>query len=133
VFVTRKADYAVRCVLFLTRQPGRSASVDEISKSMLVPRVFLAKIMQRLTRAGIASSARGAKGGFRLARDPEDISLFEVIETIQGPLAANICAVDKRKCSLCSRCAVHPAWVKIRELVERELKQIKFSGLAEKG
>ncbi|MBI4689034.1 MAG: Rrf2 family transcriptional regulator [Nitrospirae bacterium] len=132
MYVTRKADYAIRCVLYLTRNTGRVASVDEISAAMYVPKSFLAKILQRLMKAGIVSSTRGIKGGFQLAKDSKDINLLEVIEAIQGPSAANICAIDKKLCDMSNRCAVHPIWVKIRKKVEQELKKENFAKLAKK-
>jgi len=130
MYVTRKADYAIRCVLYLTKNLGRVASVDEIAGAMYVPKTFLAKILQRLMRVGIVSSTRGIKGGFQLTKDPEDTNLLEVIEAIQGPSAANICAINKKLCSLSSRCTVHPIWLKIRKKVEQELKKENFAKLA---
>ncbi|KAF0145452.1 MAG: BadM/Rrf2 family transcriptional regulator [Nitrospirae bacterium] len=132
MYVTRKADYAIRCVLYMTKNTWRVTSVDEISNAMYVPKSFLAKILQRLMKAGIVSSTRGIKGGFQLAKDPKDINLLEVIEAIQGVSAANICAIDSRLCRLSGRCTVHPIWVKIREKVEKELKKENFEKLAKK-
>lgn len=129
MYVTRKADYAVRCVLYLSKDPDRTSSVDEISNAMFVPKSFLAKILQHLLTAGIVSSSRGVKGGFRLAKKPKDINLLEVIEVIQGPSAANICAIDNRSCRLSSTCAVHPVWVNIRHIVELELRKTTFAKL----
>ena len=132
MYVTKKADYAIRCVLHLSRDPEAVASVEEISRAMLVPKTFLAKILQSLMRAGIVSSTRGVKGGFRLAKRPKDINLLDVIEAIQGPSAPNLCAIDKRMCQLSSRCTVHPVWMKIREIVEKELKKKTFAELSKK-
>ena len=132
MYVTRKADYAIRCVLHLSRDPEAVASVEEISRAMLVPKTFLAKILQSLMRAGIVSSIRGVKGGFQLAKRPKDINLLDVIDAIQGPSASNICAIDKRMCQLSSRCTVHPVWMKIREMVEKELKKKNFAELSKK-
>ena len=132
MYVTRKADYAIRCVLHLSRQPEALSSVEDISKAMLVPKTFLAKILQSLMKAGIVSSTRGVKGGFRLAKSPKDITLLEVIEAIQGPSASNVCAIDKKMCRLSSRCTVHPVWIKIREMVEKELRKTNFAELSKK-
>lgn len=129
MYVRRKADYAVRCILYLSEDPNRTASVDEISGAMLVPKSFLAKILQQLMKAGIVNSSRGIKGGFQLTRKPKDINLLEVIEAIQGPSAANICAIDNKACRLSSTCSVHPVWVNIRQMVERELRKTTFAKL----
>jgi len=132
MYITREADYAVRCVLYLSEEPERSASVHEISEFTDVPRSFLAKILQRLSGRGIVMSRRGVKGGFQLLRRPKNINLLEVIEAIQGPSAMSACAIDKRMCNRSSTCSVHPLWVKIRGDVEERLKKENFAKLVKK-
>ncbi len=129
MFVTRKADYAIRSVLFLSKERGRVISATEISRSMLIPRVFLAKILQQLTRKGIVKSVPGVRGGFRLAKSPAEINLLEVIEAIQGPSASNTCAIDERVCSLSDKCIVHPVWVALRKDIEKRLREENFAKL----
>lgn len=130
MLITRKTDYAIRCVLYLSENKGRLANVDEISKSMLIPKSFLAKILQRLEKGGIVESSKGKKGGFTLVKEPKEVSLIEVIEIIQGPLSINVCAIDKRKCNLSNICSVHPVWVKIRKEIEENLKKTSFKELS---
>ena len=132
MFITRRADYAVRSVLYLTKNNKDVVTINEISKSMHVPRTFLAKILQQLTGHGIVTSIRGFKGGFKLAKDPGKITLLEVIEAIQGITASSQCAVDKKSCKLSDKCSVHPVWIKIRKMVENELKSQNFRELASK-
>jgi Rrf2 family protein len=91
------------------------------------PKSFLAKILQKLARASIVKSYRGVKGGFELARPPEEINLLEVIEAVQGPVAMNICALDEALCGFSSTCAIHPVWVDIRKEVERILRSKNFA------
>ncbi|MBI4848529.1 MAG: Rrf2 family transcriptional regulator [Nitrospirae bacterium] len=131
MYVTRKADYAVRCVLHLSKYPEQVVSVNDIAKAMHIPKSFLAKILQRLVRKNIVMSIRGVNGGFQLSRNPKDINLLEVIEAIQGVTAANICALDSKKCRLSSTCSVHPVWVGIRKEIEKRLREWSFSRLAE--
>jgi len=127
--ITRQADYAIRCVLYLSQCRGEVKVVDEIARAKSIPRVFLSKILQKLTKAGIVRSYRGVKGGFELARRPRDISLLDVIEAIDGPVALNICAIDKKMCSLSNTCSVHPVWVKLRRELERRLREYNFERL----
>ncbi len=129
MYITRKADYAIRCVLFLSREAGRIISANEISQSALIPKSFLAKILQRLSKTGIVRSTQGIAGGFQLARPPDEVNLFEVIEAVQGPSALNTCAIDKHKCNLSSTCAVHPIWVQIMEELEERLRGETFAKL----
>lgn len=133
MFVTRQADYAIRCVLYLSRENKRSASVGEISRAMHVPRSFLAKIVQRLVKSELIRSTRGVNGGLELAKKPNDISLFDVIQAIQGSAFISMCATDKKECRLGYTCAVHPVWAKLRKDVEERLKKEKFSDFPAKG
>jgi Rrf2 family protein len=127
--ITREADYAIRCVLYLSQYYGEVKVVDEIARAKSIPRVFLSKILQKLSRAGIVRSHRGVKGGFELAKRPGDISLLDVIEAIDGPVAMNRCAIDRRLCSLSDECVVHPVWVELRKEIERRLRKIDFGRL----
>jgi len=122
----------VRCVLLLSKEPGRVVNVREISRSMAIPVSFLSKILQDLSRKAIVRSTQGSSGGYELARQPEKINLLEVVEAAQGVSAANECAVDRRRCSLSGTCAVHPVWVELREQVEKRLRKETFAKLSKK-
>ena len=127
--ITRETDYAIRCVLYLARKKEKVLMVDEISRNMAIPRSFLAKILQKLTKGKIVTSFRGVKGGFQLAKRPEEISLLDVIEIIEGPVAMNACAVDKKVCSFSGTCTVHPVWVELRKVTESYLRNTDFGKL----
>jgi Rrf2 family protein len=85
--------------------------------------------LQKLTKADLVKSFRGVKGGVRLAKKPEEISLLDVIETIEGDVGMNICAVNERACDQSKECSVHPVWIEIREAVESILKKYSFENL----
>jgi Rrf2 family protein len=106
------------------------AIVSEIAEAKGIPKSFLAKILQKLVDAKIVKSFKGMKGGFQLVKKPVDISLLDVVEAIEGPVAMNICAVDRGKCRFSGECAVHPVWVDIRRDVEERLKKWNFSLLS---
>lgn len=127
--ITRETDYAVRCVFYLAGKTDGVTMIDEISREMCVPKSFLAKILQKLSRQDIVKSFRGVKGGFQLARKPGGITLLDVIEAVQGPVAMNICALDKKLCGLSGTCAIHPVWIEIRRKVEGILKSKNFAKL----
>ena len=129
MYVTREADYGVRCVLYLARNAQEISSVNEIAKAMHIPKSFLAKIVQRLVKAGIVKSVRGVSGGFSLAKKPKNISILDVIKAIQGNAAINVCAIDKKVCRLSNTCSVHPIWVELREIIEKRLQEKNFANL----
>ncbi|MEJ2753952.1 MAG: Rrf2 family transcriptional regulator [Anaerolineales bacterium] len=129
--ITRQADYAVRAVLYLAEQNnGRRAPTSEIARKQHIPPSFLAKIVSQLSVAGVVQTSRGARGGVALARPSEDISLLEVVEAIDGPIALNECVLDPKACVFGDNCAVHEIWCNAQaELVEK-LRGTNFSGLA---
>ena len=126
--ITRQADYAVRAVLYLARlgQEQRAAT-SQIAEEQQIPPSFLAKIVSQLSVAGLLQTSRGARGGVSLARDPDQISLLEVVESIDGPILLNECVGANGICSFGDDCPMRPVWCKAQaELVER-LKTTYFS------
>ena len=109
--ITRDGEYAVRAVLHMCGQPmGALSLISEIAEVQEVPRSYLSKIMQHLVRAGLVKSRRGAKGGFFLARRPEEITLRQAIEAIEGPIFLNVCLIKKSECHRDEFCPVHRVW-----------------------
>lgn len=119
--IGRETDYAIRCLLFIAANPVGNYPVGRIARSRGIPHSFLAKILQKLVRAGILVSARGTSGGFRLSRNPAEITLLNIIEAIEGPLALNDCLVETRTCSMASKCGAHTAWKEIRKALAAHL------------
>jgi Rrf2 family protein len=107
VKLTKGTDYGLRGILHLARQPqGKVVLVTEIARAEGVPESYLAKIFQDLSRSGILVSHRGAKGGFSLIRDLSDVSLLEVVEAIEGPIALQPCLEARVGCDQKGECAV---------------------------
>lgn len=129
--ITRETDYAIRCVLHLSEASNNVIMVDEIARAKSIPKSFLSKILQKLAKANIVKSYRGVKGGFQIAKSPREINLLDVIDAIEGPVAMNRCAVNRKVCSLSYSCAVHPIWVELRKDVEENLRKIDFAKLIE--
>ena len=77
---------------------GRSVSAREISGAFSVSEAHLSKVFQRLARVGLVETQRGPGGGMRMARDPEDITLLEIYEAIEGPLSKNTCLLGRPAC-----------------------------------
>lgn len=125
--LTRDGEYAVRAVLYLAAHEDRVSLINEISEAQDVPKSYLSKIMQSLTRAGLVKSRRGAKGGFFLARPAGSITLRETIEAVEGPIHLNVCLIKKGECPKDEVCPVHPVWKeaqkKLFEVLESKTMQ----------
>jgi Rrf2 family protein len=131
--ITRQADYAVRAVLYLTKQDaiGR-APTSRIAQEMRIPPSFLAKIVSQLSVAGVVQTSRGARGGVSLAREPKDITLLEVIEAIDGPITLNECVPDRSACVFGDDCPVHDIWCDTQAKLVEQLGKTSFGALLHK-
>jgi Rrf2 family protein len=129
--ITRQADYAVRAVTHLARLgPGTRASTAQIALEQSIPSTFLAKIVSQLSAAGVLRATRGARGGVALARPADEITLLEIVEAIDGPLAVNACVLDPGACVLSDDCAVRDVWCEAQADLVRRLAQTRFGQLA---
>jgi Rrf2 family protein len=119
--ITRQADYALRAVIFLSRLDGdQKASTSAIAEEQKIPPSFLAKIVSQLSLAGLIQTSRGARGGVSLAKPPQDISVLDVIEAIDGPVMLNECAGNPANCTFGEGCPLQHIWHDTRnELVNR--------------
>lgn len=131
--LTRKGDYAVRGMVFLASRPRGSVSqVRDVASSVDVPPALLAKIFQDLCKLGFVRSYRGTGGGFELARPASGISLLEIIEAVDGPVAMNRCIVERGSCGREEFCGVHPVWIKMQQKMKTELARVSLRQLAKK-
>ena len=103
--LTKAGEYAIRCVLYLSSQEtNKVVAGNEIAGAMDIPRDFLTKIAQQLSRNQIIEIIQGAKGGYRLVSAPEKLSLLDVIETMMGEIFFNDCAMASSACSSAVSC-----------------------------
>lgn len=119
--ITRQADYAVRAVLYLSQLgASRRASTSQIAEEQNIPPSFLAKIVSQLSVAGLLQTSRGARGGVSLARNPNEITLLDVVEAIDGPILLNECVGDGAECTFSEDCPLRPIWCDAQhELIKR--------------
>ncbi len=123
--MTLEADYAVRIVEYLTKQQSR-CDAKRISEETDIPLRFSLKILRELVAEGMMCSFKGAKGGYMLAKPPEEITLRQVIELVEGPYMLSRCQKEEYSCGR-SHCRLHKIYEKISEDVRRELESYTFA------
>src|ERR1051325_6670214 len=116
MFFSSTTEYAMRGLSELAcRSGGRSMLLDQLVAGTDLPRDFVAKIFQRLVRAGILRSAKGRGGGFALARPQHQITLMDIVQAIQGPHALDGCVVGLERCNDQMPCGQHDLYKPIRQ------------------
>jgi len=128
--VSAKLDYACRILvrLAIRYDAGRLSSMEELAEIEEVPRQFLGQIMADLRRGGLVTSRRGKRGGYCLARPPEEVTVLDAMALAQGDLlasAANAGGASGERVGL--------AWLRLRRRLEEEAAAIDFRGLAQGG
>jgi Rrf2 family protein len=131
--ITRQADYAARAILYLAQiGNGKRVATSQVAKEQKIPPSFLTKIISQLSIAGLLHTSRGAHGGVKLAREPQNITLLEVIEAIDGPLQLNICVGGEGNCTLEENCPMRPVWCEAQNELKEKLKNTNFAQLSKK-
>ena len=126
--ITKAADYGLRAMYRLGQMPrDQTALIGVIADEMNIPAQFLHKVMPRLVKAGLVRSRRGARGGYRLAKDPAEITLLDIIEAIDGPVFINRCLVDQDDCVLHLECAIRPVFARAQAALRHVLREHSLS------
>jgi Rrf2 family iron-sulfur cluster assembly transcriptional regulator len=121
-------------VLFVARRDvGEIVRRQEIASAMRIPSAFLGKIAQRLARSGLIEIVQGPKGGYRLLRAPEEITLLDVVEAVDGELFLNDCVVRPESCFRNPECSVYLVWKKARDQLRETLREASFDKLLKQG
>ncbi len=109
--ISATSEYAVRALARLaTQPPGRAMLARDLAKATGVPRNYLSKILLSLRNAGILDSTRGAGGGYRFLKRPEQVFLIDVVELFEGPKTRPGCLLNNRECSDSTPCTAHRTW-----------------------
>lgn len=126
--ITRQADYAIRAMLYISKLgANQRAATSQIAEEQHIPPSFLAKIISQLSIAGLLHTSRGARGGVMLAKDPNEITLLDVVESIDGPIALNECVNDIGGCEFGEECPLRPIWCDAQDDLVQRLKTTTFA------
>lgn len=129
--ITAKSKYAVRALVELAgRSNGSPVPLIEIAESRGIPARFLEQLFANLRRAGILGSVRGVNGGFRFSRSPDQVTVLEVVQLLDGPLGAALCTVSDG-CDLRSVCGAGDVWLQAKLATEEVLAAATIQELAD--
>jgi Rrf2 family protein len=137
--LTKKADYGLMALKYLAehRVPGapgtQAQSAKDIAEAYHIPPQLLAKILQTLARAGILVSHAGTNGGYALARPASEISAFQVIRAIDGPLFITSCITIHGTCDLAGHCTIKEPLRKVNDSITALLSELSIADLIEFG
>ena len=127
---TNRTDYAIRALIYLVNHQGSYAKAADIASTMDIPTGFLHQVLQELQRARLVSSRSGPSGGYLLARAPEDITILEIVETLEDPIQTSECALRGGPCHWDEVCAMHWVWSSARTALSDSLRGATLARVA---
>lgn len=121
---------ALHASALLASKPNEHLSVHDMAAALKASEHHLAKVLQRLTKAGIATSVRGPRGGFMLAKAAESFSMLDVFEAVEGPIGKAACLLGVEKCVV-SECMMGSVFEQINVLVRNQLRANSLASFAQ--
>jgi Rrf2 family protein len=132
--LSKTSEYALRAVLFLARQPqGVPVRANDVAVGLDVPANYLSKILHTLSRAGVVTSERGPRGGFRLARPADRTTLAAVVSPFDEISPTDQCLLGRRRCHDDHPCGAHERWKEVFEPVTDFFRETMVAELLEPG
>ncbi len=127
--LSKLTDYATLILSVLAKERPRLVAAMEISEITAVPLPTVSKILKSLLNAKLLTSVRGAKGGYSLARNPNEITVAEIIKVLEGPIALTECSLSVDKCNQSPGCGIRPNWNAINQAVYNALEGVTLVDL----
>lgn len=127
--ISRLTDYGTMMLAYLAQQPGVRCSASDVASATHVALPTVQKLLKVMARAGLVSSARGAEGGYTLARAAASITAAEIVGVLEGPVAITECSSESSECELESLCLVGGAWQQINDAILSALDSVTLADL----
>ncbi len=130
--LSKLSDYGIAMLTALVRHEGGQRSASELAEATGVPAAMASKVLKQLCRAGLLESCRGAKGGYGLARPASSVTVAEIIEALDGPIALTACIeAGSGECVIETLCPARGNWQRINEAIRGALAGITLADMAE--
>jgi len=126
--ISEAATLGLHTTVLLSGEPEKMLSINDIVEKIPASKAHLSKVLQRLSKVGIVKSLRGPKGGFVLGREPEDITLLEVYETIDGPVPREGCLMENPICN--GTCILDTVLVDLNKQIYEIFDKTRLSDLS---
>ncbi len=129
--ITQECDYAIRIMVMLSRlNESEAVNANVISEAQNIPSRFTVKILRKLVLSGLIKSRKGSSGGYSLGEKPGNITLLQIVEVIDGPVAVNKCVGDESKCTMDkTACSISHIMMDINNHIVSKLKSINLDTL----
>lgn len=127
--LSAKSHYAMHAMLHLAQHHNKGPQPLSRIISEGQPREYTEQLLGALRRSGLIGSVRGTKGGYLLARSPEEITVAQIIESVEGPLTLSSCVIDADACENSGACALKGTWEHLTRGIEAVMNTITLKDM----
>ncbi len=127
--ISRLTDYGTMLLAHLASNPDTICSATDVAAATRISLPTVSKLLKSLAHTGLVTSTRGTNGGYRLARDPGDISAADIIDALEGPVSITECSASDSHCDFESDCSVGGAWQRVNVAIRRALDEVSLVDL----
>ncbi|WP_299028553.1 Rrf2 family transcriptional regulator [uncultured Thermanaerothrix sp.] len=127
--ISRRLDYGLQIMLALAKMGDRPVATALLSRDLDIPLPFTHQIAHTLMQKGLVKTIPGPRGGIRLSRSPDAISLREIMEALEGPIRLSPCLEDTLACPHYSTCVFLPIWTNLQANINEALQSLTLSKL----
>lgn len=128
--ISRLTDYSTVVMCYLASEPLKVYNAKDIFMHTHIAQPTVSKILKMLTKANLLVSQRGASGGYKLAKAPQDITVIEILTAMEGTMGLTECSHDHSTCSIQAQCHIRGNWRLISEVIHQTLQNITLADLA---
>ncbi|SHH29955.1 transcriptional regulator, BadM/Rrf2 family [Hydrocarboniphaga daqingensis] len=128
--LAKLTDYATVVMTAIAAEPAQLHSAQELADRSHLPAATVSKLLKMLAKARLIEATRGAQGGYRLMRSPESITVADVVDAVEGPIAVTSCSIHAGDCSIESSCGTRANWRLINEAIRQALAAVTLAQIA---
>jgi FeS assembly SUF system regulator len=128
--LAKLTDYATVLMTVMAAEHGRQFSTQELAERSHLGLATTAKLLKQLARGGLVESARGQHGGYRLRRTPAQITVADVVDAVEGPIAVTRCSIHSGGCSIETSCGTRANWQLINLAIRNALEAVTLEQMA---
>lgn len=128
--ITRLTDYATVILTHMAKNPLQVVSAKSLAELLKMGPATVSKIMKMLSAQDLVVSTRGAEGGYRLVKTPEQVSVVDILVAMEGPVSMTECTVTGHGCSQAHDCGVQGHWQRMNAVIVDALKKVSLADLA---
>jgi FeS assembly SUF system regulator len=128
--IGKLTDYATVILAILASDRSRVLNAGTLAERTHIAAPTVSKLLKQLHRAGLVNSTRGTRGGYELARSPDDISAAAILDALEGPVALTECSAGSGQCGIEHSCSVSRTWQRLSMAIRRSLNEVSLAQLA---